>query len=106
MSVPDPELVIVPAPEREPIVSEKPFRSNEPERLTADESEITPAAPNLIVPAEIVVAPVYELLVPFKIKIPVPSLVRLIAPDIAPPILFKRLLELIVNAPSATEPAT
>ena len=58
MTVPDVELVIVPAPEREPIVSEKPFRSNEPARLTADAFDITSAAPNLIAPAEIVVAPV------------------------------------------------
>ena len=58
VSVPDPELVIVPTPEREPIVSEKPFRSNEPARLTADAFDITSAAPNLIAPAEIVVAPV------------------------------------------------
>ena len=58
VSVPDAELVTVPAPEREPIVSEKPLRSNVPVRLTADEFEMTSAAPNLIVPAETVVAPV------------------------------------------------
>ena len=105
VSEPDAELVTVPAPEREPIVSEKPLRSNEPVRATADEFEIASDAPNLTVPADMVVAPVYELPAPFNVNAPDPNLVRLIAPDIAPPILFKRLLELIVNAPSSTEPA-
>ena len=35
---------------------------------------------------------------------PVPSLVRLIAPDIAPAILLEVLFELMVNAPSETVP--
>ena len=58
VGVPAAELVMVPAPEREPIVSEKLLRSSVPVRLTADESDIAPAAPNLMVPAEIAVTPV------------------------------------------------
>jgi hypothetical protein len=84
---------------------EKPLRSNVPVRLTADEFEIASDAPNLTVPADMVVAPVYELPAPFNVNAPDPNLVRLIAPEIAPPILFKRLFELIVNAPFATVPA-
>ena len=56
--VPPPEILfIVPAPEIEPTVSLKVFISNVPVTVTPLASGITPAAPSLSVPADMVVVP-------------------------------------------------
>jgi hypothetical protein len=52
------ELVTVPAPAKDPMVSLKPFKSNMPFTVTALVFVILSAAPNFKVPIEIVVAPV------------------------------------------------
>ena len=61
LKFPDDELVIIPAPEIEPIVSEKPFRSNVAPLLIVNALEfdiLSEAVPNFKVPPETVVVPV------------------------------------------------
>jgi hypothetical protein len=53
--------VIVPLPDKLPIVSEKLAKSKVPFTTVAELFGITPAAPSFKVPAVIVVAPVYAL---------------------------------------------
>src|SRR3990167_4071485 len=71
---------VAPPPAMEPTVSLKLLRSSTAPatsaKLTALLSEITPAAPNCIVPALIVVAPVY-VLAPDKVNTPLPAFVKL-----------------------------
>jgi hypothetical protein len=61
VAVPTAELVTVPDPAKDPMVPELEFKSKVPVLLTvtAEESDIAPAAPSfIVVPEPIVVAPV------------------------------------------------
>ena len=59
IGVPPAALVTAPDPAKDAIVSAKVFRSKVPFTVTAEESDIAPAAPNFIViPEPMVVVPV------------------------------------------------
>ena len=113
--VPAAELVTVPPPANDPMVSLKLAKSNVPVTVIADPSAITPLAPNFNFPALIVVAPAYvfapdNVQVPASCFVTVPAtvpMILVILPPCAPPkvnpnpepVMVPTLLSAIVPVP-------